>query len=92
MPKHALKMLEGLIENGSDNDIKVLAEGVKASLSILAEVQPVITNHVNDKELHTPKGLLIRAKVITWAIFIMFLVATIVMYIPDGILWLKALP
>ncbi len=92
MPKHALKMLEGLIENGSNNDNKVLAEGVKASLSILAELQPVITTHVNDKELHTPKGLLIRAKVIGWAVFIMFLVSTIVMYIPDGIAWLKTLP
>ncbi len=92
MPKHALKMLEGLIENGSNNYNKVLAEGVKASLSILAELQPVITTHVNDKELHTPKGLLIRAKVIGWAVFIMFLVSTIVMYIPDGIAWLKTLP
>ncbi|MCK5601164.1 hypothetical protein KAR91_04790 [Candidatus Pacearchaeota archaeon] len=92
MPQHALNMLENLIENGSNDDSKVLAEGVKASLSILAELQPVITDHVNDKDLHTPKGLLIRAKVIGWAVFIMFLVATIVMYIPDGILWIKNLP
>ena len=48
--------------------------------------------HIEDKELHTPKGLLVRTKVIGWAIFIMFLVSTIVMYIPDGVAWLKALP
>ena len=92
MSKHALKALENLIENGSNDESKALAEGVKASLSILSEIQPVITDHVKDKELHTPKGLLVRTKVIVWGVFIMFLVATLVMYVPDGVAWLKALP
>ena len=48
--------------------------------------------HIGDNNLHSPKGLLVRTGVITWAIFIMFLVSTIVMYIPEGIAWLKALP
>ena len=49
-------------------------------------------NHIENKELHSPKGLLVRTKVIVWGVIIMALVATIVMYIPDGITWLKALP
>ena len=50
------------------------------------------TKHIEDKELHTPKGLLLRKNVIVLGVFVMFLVATIVMYIPEGIVWLKALP
>ena len=48
--------------------------------------------HIENNECHTPKGLLIRTGVIGWVVFLMFLVSTIVMYIPDGVAWLKALP
>ena len=50
------------------------------------------TKHIQDNDLHSPKGLLVRTKVIVWGVIIMALVATIVMYIPDGVAWLKALP
>ena len=48
--------------------------------------------HIECDEKHTPKGLLLRKEVIGWAVFIMVLVAVLVMYVPDGIAWLKALP
>ena len=92
MPQHVLNMLENLTKNGSGDDVKILAEGVKETLVILAEIQPMIISHVDDKELHTPKGLLVRTKVIAWSVFLMFLIATIVMYIPEGLALIKGLP
>ena len=48
--------------------------------------------HIEDKDLHTAKGILVRTKVIGWFVFIAFLISTIVMYIPDAIVWMKSLP
>jgi len=96
MPQHVLNMLDELIDNGSDEDSKILAAGVKETLKILEEdVVPEIRSsikHREDTDLHTPKGLLVRGQVIAWFVFFMFLIATLVMYIPDGVAWLKALP
>jgi hypothetical protein len=50
------------------------------------------SKHVGNAELHTAKGLLVKTGVIGWFVFIMILVSTIVMYIPDGIALLKSLP
>ena len=92
MPQHVLEMLDNLIENGTSNDTKVLAEGVKASLKILSEdVVPEIQAscaHRKDKDLHTPKGILVRTKVIAWCVIIMILISTIVMYIPQAVEYL----
>ena len=41
--------------------------------------------HIEDDKCHTPKGLLLRANVIGWAVFIMILVATVVTYLPEQI-------
>ena len=41
--------------------------------------------HIKDKDLHTPKGLLIRASVIAWAIFIMIIISTVVAYLPEQV-------
>lgn len=43
------------------------------------------SKHIEDEKCHTPKGLLVRTKVICWAVILMILVSTIVMYIPDGL-------
>ena len=88
MPKHVLTMLDNLISNGADQDIQTLGEGVKASLEILSEMKDEIvicSEHIKDKDLHTPKGLLVRAKVIGWALFIVVVVSTIVAYLPEKI-------
>ena len=106
MPQHVLNMLDGLLKNGSDEDTKVLGEGVKATLEIVADTQEEVAGavddirkavllmktHIDNKDCHTPKGILVRTKVIAWAVFIMFLISTIVMYIPEGISLLKSLP
>jgi hypothetical protein len=89
MPERVLKMLNNLIDNGSDDDLKVIGEGVKASLEILSEIQPAMNSHINDKELHTPKGILVRTKVIGWLLFIMIIVSTIVAYLPEKIAMLS---
>ena len=41
--------------------------------------------HIENENLHTPKGLLLRTKVIGWAVFIMIIVSTIVAYLPEKI-------
>jgi len=86
MPQHVMKMLDNLIENGSGKDTRILAEGVKASLNILVDVQSGVATckeHTEDKDLHTPKGILLRKSVICWAIFIMIIVSTIVAHLPE---------
>ena len=54
MPKNVMHMLDNLIENGSDQDIKVLAEGQRAALNILIDtVVPEIKascDHRKDKD------------------------------------------
>ena len=94
MPEKIKGMLDDLIDNGSE-DFGVLAAASKQTLIILGELtdsmEPVC-KHIEDKELHTAKGILVRTKVIGWFVFIAFLISTIVMYIPDAIVWLKSLP
>ena len=41
--------------------------------------------HVESESLHTPKGLLVRTSVITWAIFIMIIISTVVAYLPEQV-------
>ena len=49
----------------------------------------VTRQHVQDKECHTPKGILVRGQVIGWFLFLMVLVSTIVMYFPEALALLK---
>ena len=106
MPQHVFNMLNGLLQNGGNEETKVLGEGIKATLEIVADtqediglaldsintVQDLLNKHINNKDLHTPKGILVRGQVIAWFVLLMFIVSTIVMYIPDLIGWLKAIP
>ena len=41
--------------------------------------------HIENKELHSPKGLLVRTKVIAWGVFIMIIISTVVAYLPEKI-------
>jgi hypothetical protein len=47
-----------------------------------------ICKHIEDKELHTPKGILVRTGVIVWAVAIVLIISTIVMYIPQAVEYL----
>ena len=47
------------------------------------------TKHIENQELHSPKGLLLNAKVIFWALFLMTIVSTIVAYLPEKIAMLS---
>ena len=94
MPEKIKGMLDDLIDNGSE-DFGALAAASKQTLIILGELSgqmESVCNHVKDKELHTAKGILVRTKVIAWFVFIAFLISTIVMYIPEAIVFLKSLP
>lgn len=58
------------------------------SIQIQEDIEEItigFKKHCDDKELHTPKGLLVRGKVIAWAVFIMILVSTIVTYLPEKV-------
>jgi len=94
MPKQILSMLKELEENGSNNDARVLSAGVKATLEIVAEnskcMKKVNTNlekHLNDKDCHTPKGILVRTDVIKWFLAIVFAVSMVAQYVPGIIKW-----
>ena len=41
--------------------------------------------HAEDKDLHTPKGLLVRKAVVGWFIFLVIIISTIVTYLPEQI-------
>ena len=48
-----------------------------------------VCKHIENKELHTPKGLLVRTKVIAWGVFIMIIISTVVAYLPEKIAMLS---
>ena len=53
------------------------------AIHVTKEFQDCAKRHVLDKEQHTPKGILVRGKVIAWAVFIMIIISTIVCYLPE---------
>ena len=55
---------------------------IKEDLKIL---DSKIQKHIDSDDCHTPKGILLRGKVIAWAVFIMILVSTIVAYLPEKV-------
>lgn len=97
MPQHTINLLEKLLENGGDEDTKVLGAGIKATLEHVSDIQEDIglamdaverlaksmNDHVKNTECHTPKGIILRGPVITWAIFAMILISTIVAHAPE---------
>lgn len=80
MPQHTIGLLDELLENGADNDTKILGAGIKATLEHVADIQEDIglamdavemlaksvNDHVKNKEMHTPKGILVRSNVLAW--------------------------
>ena len=44
-----------------------------------------VKQHVENDDIHTPKGLLVRGSVIGWAIFIMIIISTVVTYLPEKV-------
>ena len=95
MPDKIKGMLDELIKDGSEEDFRVLAAASKQTLTMLGELDDKMGGmcaHVKDKELHTPKGILVRTKVIGWFVILVFVISTIVMYIPEAIVFLKSLP
>lgn len=99
MPKHVINMLDDLLENGANQDLKVLGAGLKETLQMLDEdrrlrstMYKALDAHIKDAECHTPKGLLVRKDVIGWAVFIVVLITGIMQYVPELVAWLKAIP
>ena len=97
MPQNVINLLDGLLENGSDKDIKVLGEGIKATLEIVADMSAemtgicsVMNEHIKDKDQHTPKGILVRGNVIGWFITSASVLFTI-LYIVANILGIEEL-
>ena len=46
-------------------------------------------DHIKDKELHTAKGLLLKANVMALFIFFVILISTVVCYLPEKIAMLS---
>lgn len=97
MPQHIINLLDDLLQNGSSQEYKTLAAGQKATLEIIADVDArqemyygllekqmtALQKHIDNQECHTPKGILLRGPVITWAIFAVVVISTIVAHAPE---------
>ena len=119
MPKHVMHLIDDMLENGSDPDIKVLGAGLKETLSMLDEMGrynrtmykliddhvkdkskhlsaeggcPAMVHHITNKDLHTPKGILVRTKVIAWFVGIVIFISSIVSYAPELVSKIPGLP
>ena len=98
MPKHVIKMLDAIKDNGGSDDIKALGAGVREALLMLDEdrrlrraMYKCLDEHVRDKELHTPKGILLRKGVIVYFTIAVGIITVIIVYIPEAVRWLFAL-
>ena len=78
--QHVRSMLDSIQDNGGTDDIKALGAGVREALKILDEQSKrsdeqdrlalvtlkSIEAHIKNDKRHTPKGLLIRTRVVAW--------------------------
>ena len=90
MPQHVFKMLDNLLDNGTDPETRALGEGIKVALEILSDVEKEVNSisgkldkHIDDKTCHTPKGILVRNEVIFWWATLTILVSAIVAHAPE---------
>lgn len=90
MPQNIINMLDGLMQNGGTPESKIRDAAQKATLEILSDIDANLTGvierldkHIDDKDCHTPKGLLVRGNVIFWAVSIMILISAIVAHAPE---------
>ena len=66
--------------------LRVLKHNYAKSIQIKEDVEELATcvdKHHDDKDLHSPKGLLVRGKVIAWFVGLAILIASIVTYLPE---------
>lgn len=94
MAQEIITLLDELLKNGTDSDTKVLGAAMKAMLGIqmgCKEDLAKIKTHMEDKSLHTPKGLLVRNDVLKWMVGLTILISAIVQYVPDFIKWIVGL-
>ncbi len=91
----AIKLLDESL-NGSDEidmnkALKALGEAAKANLQISCNNNSKITTHVDDKDLHTAKGLLLKNDVIAWFLGLILLISAIVAHLPEVITYVIGL-
>lgn len=68
--------------------LRVMKYNYAKSIQIQEDVEKSckrMEKHIDNKDIHTPKGVLLRGKVIAWAVFIVILVSTIICYLPDKV-------
>lgn len=68
--------------------LRVMKHNYAKSIQIeesVGEFSADFLKHVDDKECHTPKGIILRGPVIVWAIFIMILISTVITYLPEHV-------
>ena len=62
MPQHTINMLEELLENGGNEENKILGAGIKATLEHVADMQEDVAfvkselvQHIKNNEIHVTK-------------------------------------
>ena len=66
--------------------LRVLKYSYAKSIQIQEDVEILakcVDDHHKDEELHTPKGILVRGKVIAWLVGLAILISSIVTYLPE---------
>lgn len=66
--------------------LRVLKYNYAKSIQIkedLTELKTCVDKHNDDKDLHTPKGILLRGNVVFWLVGLAILISSIVTYLPE---------
>lgn len=86
---HAISSLNSSIKQEQDQE-----DNIKRQDDLLVEIKSIGTSlkkHMEDKELHTAKGILVNMGVIKWGIGLMIIISIAVQYIPDILKWIVGL-
>ena len=91
MSDFAINLLDDLMENGANTTEKTTAAAIKVLIIGQVEMNEKldgIDDHIKDKEIHTPKGILIRKEVLGPCIGGTIFISAIVAHAPELIKWL----
>lgn len=86
---HAISSLNSSVKQEQDQE-----DNVKRQDDLLSEIKSVgtsLTEHIKDKELHSPKGILVRNSVIVWMVGLVILISGIVQYAPELLKYITGL-
>jgi hypothetical protein len=84
----AIKLLDKMInKNGTDPAMIAIGEGVKASITVSCSNNIKISKHIDNKSVHTARGIIFQKGVLKWMLGGIFVVSALVQYVPGVVKW-----